>query len=221
MTPEEVLGKLVAQSSGFEAGPPDPLVIEASKGKVGTAKPASWNLRKSAAGAVVEIEVRNKVPLRTADGTQTRRRSTFSVEEVAADGFIGMYERNRDTIYIALNIGPEYIPITKSRLLRHARRMKKVRIWPAELKRRPFQDGWSRAEDYVPDLVNLAVLHLMDPFGLRNEKMRADLFGVSESTWHHKCKRPFDQVAAHLWSWYYGGIGHIQHRILKRGHRLE
>lgn len=219
MTPEQVLGALVTRSMSLDFGSPDPLVIEARTSKIGKVKPVNWRLFASN-GDERLLELLPSMP--SALGRQTHAASKHSVSEVAADALIGMYERNWHALQCAIGVGSAVRPLVVNRLLRIAYRMQKSeRVWRDTVRRQPCECGRYPSADYVPDLVELAVRHLEDPFSYRTHRRRARWIGLSESHWHAVMSRPFDQVAAHVWSWYYAGIGHIQNRIRQRGHRLE
>lgn len=220
MTPEQVLGALVARSMSLDFGSPDPLVIAAQADKVGKAKALNWRLLSGNIDDDARIELLPATP--SALGKQTHAPSKHSVADVAGDALIGMYERNWHTLQCAIGVGSAVRPLVVNRLTRIAYRMKKSeRIWRDTVRRQSCECGRYPSADYVPDLVELAVRHLEDPFTFRTHRKRAVWIGLSESHWHAVMSRPFDQVAAHIWSWYFAGIGHIQSRIRQRGHRLE
>lgn len=218
MTPEDVLGALVTHSHKLDFGRPDPIIMAAREEKVGKKRCQNWRLL----GRAVDEHVELLPATPSALGKQSRSSSKHSIQEVAADALIGMYERNWHALQCSIGIGESVRPALVSRLERIAYRTQKhERIWPSRIRRRKCQCGRSAAADYVPDLVELAVRHLEEPFELRHQKTRAEWFGLTESHWHAVARRPFDQVAAHVWAWYYAGIGHIQHRIIQRGQRAE
>ncbi len=220
MTPEQVLGALVSRSMSLNMGTPDPLVMDAQACKIGKARPLNWRLLSGNTDDDTRIELLPATP--SALGRQTHAPSRHSVSEVAADALIGMYERNWHTLQCSIGVGSAVRPLVVNRLLRIAYRMKKSeRIWRDTVRRQPCKCGRYPSTDYVPDLVELAVRHLENPFAYSTHRNRALWIGLSESHWHAVMSRPFDQVAAHIWSWYYAGIGHIQNRIRQRGHRLE
>lgn len=220
MTPEQVLAALVSRSMSLDFGSPDPLVMAAQVGKIGKAKALNWRLMACRVEDDPSLEMLPATP--SALGKQTHAPTRHSVSEVAADALIGMYERNWHTLQCAIGIGSAVRPLVVNRLTRIAYRMKKSeRIWRDTVRRKPCECGRYPSPDYVPDLVELAVKHLEDPFTYRTHRMRARWIGLSEAHWHGVMSRPFDQVAAHIWSWYFAGIGHIQNRIGQRGHRLE
>ncbi len=220
MTPEQVLGALVARSMSLDFGTPDPLVMEAKAGKIGKARPVNWRLLPGNTDDDPHIELLPATP--SALGKQTRAASKYSMSEVAADAIIGMYERNWHTLQCAIGVGSAVRPLVVNRLTAIAYRIKNSeRVWRDTVRRQPCECGRYPLPDYVPDLVELAVRHLEDPFSYHTHRTRALWIGLSESHWHAVMSRPFDQVAAHIWSWYYAGIGHIQNRIRQRGHRLE
>lgn len=219
MTPEEVLGALVTHSQSLDFGKPDPLVIAASVGKTGRIRPRNWRLIIGRKNADDKVEIWPGT--RTALGSQTHRASKFSVSEVAADALIGMYERNWHTLQIAIGVGDAVRPLLCNRLRRVARRMKKdERVWPDSVSRRNCFCGHSPAIDYIPDLVELAVRHLEDPFLFKTHRVRYEWFSMSETQWHAKMRQPYDAVSAHVWAWYHAGIGHIQNRIIQRNRNL-
>ncbi len=218
MTPEDVLGALVTHSQQLDFAAPDPLIMAARDGKIGNARPQNWRLL----GRSVDERVELWPATRSALGKQTFRASSHSIAEIAADALVGMFERNWHALQCSIGVGDTVRPILASRLLRIAYRMKKTeRVWPDRIRRRCCGCGRAAAADYVPDLVELAIRHLEDPFFYRHNRVRAEWFGLAESHWHAVARRPFDQVAVHVWSWYYAGIGHIQHRIVERGHCLQ
>lgn len=220
MTPEEVLSALVTHSMLLDFGKPDPLIMARREDKIGKAKPMNWRLLIE--GEDKELRVELSPSIHSAQGTQTFRPSTHSVAEVAADALIGMYERNWHTLQLAIGVGGVVRPFVTARLLRVAYRMQKSeRIWLDSVRRKPCPCGRSAAADYVPDLVELAIRDLESPFVYKTHRAKWEWFGLSERRWHGAMSRPFDHVAAHIWSWYYAGIGHIQNRIRQRGERLE
>ncbi len=217
-----VLGALVVRSQSFAFGTPDPLVMAAQAGKVGKAKPMNWRILWQPESYEGDTVIELLPAIRSANGRQTFAPSKHCVSEIAADALIGMYERNWHTLQCSIGIGDEVRPLLVNRLKRIAYRIKKdERIWRENVRRGSCQCGHSPSTDYVPDLVELAVRHLEHPFTYATHRARAKWFRLSESHWHAVMSRPFDQVAAHIWSWYYAGIGHIQNRIRQRGHRLE
>ncbi len=219
MTPESVLAALVTHSQDMGIGRPDPLVLEASRSKRGKLRPKPWKLIiRNDDGDRIEIYNTG----RSAQCAGTFRASTFSLAEVAADALLGMYERNWQALQCALCIGVNVRPQVKDRLIRIAYRLKdSERRWRKGVRRQPCDHGRMAALDYVPDLAELAVRHLEDPYVYQTHRARYEWFGMSKGNWHDVMSRPFDQVAAHLWSWYHQGIGHIQHRIIERGEPLE
>ena len=218
MTPEDILGALVTHSGKLDFGTPDPLIIEARDSKIGKARPMNWRLLGRSKDEQIELWPST----RSALGKQKIQASRHSIADIAVDALLGMFDRNWHALQCSIGVGEAVRPILVGRLTRIANRMKKEeRIWPNRIRRQCCLCGRAPAADYVPDLVELAVRHLEDPYNYRHHKTRAEWFGMSESHWHAVARRPFDQTAAHVWSWYYAGIGHIQHRIIQIGRRLE
>lgn len=208
-TPESVIAAIVGHSQRLEFGAPDPLIMTARKSKVGKTQPAKWYVQSDESISIAPL---------SADGKQTRPTTRYSVEEIASDALIGMTERHWHTLQVAIGIGDEVRPLVAARLRRIATRLqKRERLWPSRIRRKVCACGRSAAVDYIPDLVELTMLHLEEPRHFSHQVARARWFGLSESHWHAVARRPYDQVAAHLWAWYYAGIGHIQHRISRRG----
>ena len=218
VTPEQVLAALVSHSQKLDFGTPDPLIIEARDSKIGKARPINWRLL----GRSIDEQIELWPATRSALGKQKIQISRYSIAAVAVDALLGMFDRNWHALQLSIGVGEAVRPILVRRLIRTANRMKnEERIWPNRIRRRCCPCGRAPAPDYVLDLVELAVRHLEDPYNYRHQRTRAEWFGISESHWHAVARRPFDQTAAHVWSWYYAGIGHIQHRIIQIGQRLE
>jgi hypothetical protein len=213
MTPENILASLVAHGHQLDYGRPDPLIMEARADLVGKTKPVNWSVLTAEHG----IDPRLLVAIRSADGSQSRSGSTHSVAEVAADALVGMSGRSWNTIQVAVGMSSTARASLQRSLARVARQLQqRERIWPDTIRRQCCSCGRTAAEDYIPDLVELALMHLEQPMALRQQTTRAQWFGMSERNWHRVAARPFDQVAAHLWSWYFAGIGHIQGRLRRR-----
>lgn len=213
MTPEQILGFIVSHSATLEWGKPDSLIMQGRAAKVGLEHPQNWRLLQQGDGALIALEP----PTPSALGKQSKPAGVYSLSEVAADALIGMYDRNWHAIQVAIGIGDTVRPLLAQRLSRIAYRLHKgsPKPWPKRIRRRQCECGRTAAADYVPDLVELAIRHLEQPYQYRSNSMRARWFGLAESHWLAVGRPPFDQVAAHLWSWYYAGIGHIQHRIIE------
>lgn len=220
MTPEDILGALVTHSAQLDFGKPDPLIMAARDEKIGKVRPQNWRLLVRDADGTSRVELWPRTT--SALGSQTRTASSHSIAEIAADALIGLHERNWHALQCSIGIGEAVRPALTARLERIAYRMKNgERVWRNKIRRRRCVCGRTASTDYVPDLVELAICHLEQPWTFRYERTRAEWFGLTESHWHAVARRPFDQVAAHIWSWYFAGIGHIQHRIIQRRQRLE
>jgi len=214
VTPEDVLGALVTHSQAIDLGKPDPLMLEAREGKTGKARPTNWRLLVGKRPTDDKLKILPSI--RSALGKQTRQPTSYSVATVAADAFVGMPVRNWHTLQCAIGVGDSVRPILANKLLRIANRMKeRERVWPATVRRRQHRCGHFPSDDYVRDLVELSLRELQDPFVYKTARAKLLWFGVSEALWHARIRHPYDQVASHVWSWYYAGIGYIQNRIIE------
>jgi hypothetical protein len=181
--------------------------------KVGKRVPLNWRTIRDEQG---KIDVGASWPsLRTALGRDTRRISRSALHEAAADALSGMPLRYWQALQVAIGIDSQARDAVYNRLLRTARSsQKRDDFWPDKIERRRRARRHAPAPDYVPDLVELAVMHLEHPDQFATHHQRAQWFGLADSKWHlHNMQKPFDLVSKRAWSWYDAGIGYMTNRL--------
>ena len=216
MTPGRVLGLLAARGASFNPGQ----YLDASEA------PTRYNIREALQGIVdpdapIDPKTGKAKPLPaivTADGKSSRsRKPVETTAELAADAVHGMRRINWMTLLCAVNADTEAEEIVRRRLLKIARRDREASgRWPDKLQRRRCECGRAPADDYLPDLVELAITELKAPSAVRANHQRAEWFGISLRTFERHIAAQYAVLQRPLYVWYERGIGHICYRLRRR-----
>lgn len=158
----------------------------------------------------------NNAPhMETASGTQTRkalRDSGFSA--IASEAVAGMPSIEWASILWVIDSDEKSYKIMKKLLVRKAAKsIERDKFWPESLRRSDCICGRSPAEDYVPDLVKLALYELRTPALYQTHQQRAEWFGLSSQHWRKILHKPYGFLQGQVFLWFGSGCGHIARRL--------
>jgi hypothetical protein len=162
----------------------------------------------------------------TATGSQTRSgkrvESLDTLADIATDGLAGIPQIHMTALEWAI-LG---IPVAHDRLFRKLHRIgltarsERRSTWPDRLRRKRCQCGRMPADDYLPDLVTLALLELNQPELFSTHARRATWFGLSVQHWKATMRQPYSILRDRSMSWFDLAIDHIE-RQLRRRSRID
>jgi hypothetical protein len=208
LTPEDVLKALVAHAAAVDFRKPDPLVMAARESKVGKTRPTPW-------WSVLDLE--RGPSIRSAKGHDERRISTASLHEIATDALIGMPKNSWNVVQTSIGMTGQARDNVTEKLLKEAwKSRKRDRFWPDSLNRKACPCHRAATQNYVEDLVELALLHLEHPIRFGTHDARAEWFGLSSAHWRRTMLQPYDVVSRPVWAWYKSGLDHIKYRLALR-----
>lgn len=161
--------------------------------------------------------------LHSAKGTQTKsgkRPATLdTLADIAVDGLRGMPGTHLNAIYWAILKVPEAGDKLSRKLHRlgiMSRSESIKNVWPTKLRRQPCKCGRAPAEDYLPDLVSLALLELAQPELFSTHQKRASWFGLSLQHWKTTMRQPYGILRDRSMSWFDLAIDHIERQLRRR-----
>lgn len=161
--------------------------------------------------------------LHTAKGTQSRsgkRPETIdTLNDIASDGLRGMPQTHMRAIEWAILNQAD----AGERLFRKLYRLGQVSrsdarsgSWPARLRRKRCACGRAPSDDYLPDLVTLALLELAHPERFSTHEKRATWFGLSVQHWKTTMRHPYGILRDRSMSWFDLAIDHIERQLRRR-----
>ena len=127
--------------------------------------------------------------IRTALGKQTRAASQDRLTDIASDSLLGIPKRSWLALQVAIGIDGDARGKLAQRLERAAniKRLNDHR-WPRALVRRRQRGARQPADDYIPDLVELALMQFEDPHKITEAIDPAAFMAVSKSTWYRSLR---------------------------------
>lgn len=159
----------------------------------------------------------------TATGNQSRsgkRPETLdTLADIAVDGLRGMPQIHMTALEWAIL----KIPASGDQLRRQLHRIgitsrsETVKnFWPERLRRRVCVCGRMAADDYLPDLVTLALLELAEPHKYSTHDKRSRWFGLSMQHWKTTMRQPYGILRDRSMNWFDLAIDHIERQLRKR-----
>lgn len=159
----------------------------------------------------------------TATGSQSRsskRPETLdTLQDIAVDGLRGMPHIHMTALEWAVLGIPEAGDTLARKLHRigiTARSEQTQKSWPTKLRRKPCKCGRAAADDYLPDLVSLALLELAHPETYSTHDKRSRWFGLSLQHWKATMRQPYGILRDRSMSWFDLAIDHIERRLRRR-----
>ncbi|HNP65505.1 MAG TPA: hypothetical protein PKH39_16350, partial [Woeseiaceae bacterium] len=183
MTPEDVLAALAARSPHGDFRRPDPIVEAArTPGRIGKKRPKNWRTIFAA-----EKTDQRGPSIKSAIGNDQRRVNRSATHEAAVDALKRIPKRAFQALQVSVGIDGEPRNALFDSLLAEARESKaRDKFWPTVIVRQRTPGDIRPNPDYVPDMVELALLHLQNPAALATHESRARWFRVSHITWRRK-----------------------------------
>ncbi len=164
----------------------------------------------------------------TATGKESRsskRLETLdTLADIAVDGLRGMPEIHMTALEWAILKLPESGERLRRRLHRigiTSRSEAAKNIWPASLRRQVCGCGRSAADDYLSDLISLALFELAHPEQFSTHQKRASWFGLSLQHWKAKMRHPYGILRDRSIGWFDLAIDHIERQLRKRARDLR
>lgn len=166
----------------------------------------------------LERQELRRTPLPTALGKQSKTSKPLSpFSEIVADAIANMPKIYWSAILWVVDTNRGSYDILASRLLPLAERSaKRDRFWPQTIRRQACRCGRRPAEDYVADLVHLALMELRTPALYQTHEQRAEWFGLSQQHWRKIMQRPYGMLQGKTIEWFGSGCGHINRRLHQR-----
>lgn len=159
----------------------------------------------------------------TAAGTQSRSskrpESLDTLNDIAADGLRGMPQTHMRAIEWAILKQADAGDVLTRKLHRLgqvSRSDARSGFWPDKLRRRKCVCGRMPADDYLPDLVTLALLELAHPDLFSTHERRATWFGLSVQHWKSVMRQPYGILRDRSMSWFDLAIDHIERQLRRR-----
>lgn len=151
----------------------------------------------------------------TAKGKQSKSGgSSGSVAEYVSQAIKHMPMIEWQAILWSINSDPTARAALYNRLLAYARRsMERDKFWPDYIRRGVCNCGRMPSDDYVPDLVHLALLELRTPGVFSTHGSRAQWFGLSRQHWKKIMLKPYGVLQGDTFRWFGGGCTHIENRL--------
>ena len=169
--------------------------------------------QREAASGVARLEVNS----RTATGNTTRGKSKAGDGlSVVSHALRGMPRIELAAVYWIVANDLEAYDRMHRRLLKFARQeFGRSSAWPGSLRRKSGPCERSPAEDYVPDLVTLALMEMHTPSSFHTNAKRASWFGLSESHWRASVRNAYAMIQARSLGWFDGACSHIAGRLAR------
>ena len=203
VTVEDVLAGLVAHAAHGDFRKPDPLVLEARDRMVG--KPR-FELREF-------FGERLPGKITTASGRGTRSVKKSARQVIVADALSGMPRKSWAALLTIMGDVTARDELVGFALKEARRSRRRDRFWPDRILRRRCRCHRAPSDDYLEDLVQLAILHYEYPEVWKTYTARADWFGVSRRNWERVMEDPFRFLSMRVWGWNEGAIKHIVQRL--------
>ncbi|MEL6301116.1 MAG: hypothetical protein AAFR07_05705 [Pseudomonadota bacterium] len=154
-----------------------------------------------------------------ADGTETAsRKSNGSRQEFAANALQGMSARQFEAVkfYALEDMGAARPLRARYRAWVDRQRFHNPTQWPGRIRRGRTPSGHNLSQDWLPDLVELALMQILDRESFKTQVQRAQWFGVTTQTWRKQLERAWQAIQREISNDINSGLQHIVRRSRMR-----